>query len=140
VNVPIDDVAAVNLEAPVLPASATQRDGSVYWLVWCRYCQVWHRLGPADGHREAHCQDQSSPYWKTGYNLAFAGATARGQADFAPRSGFVQNQPPLSCAFMATGGERRIASVREPAILSLCRSRRQRRPEASVPRTGRAPS
>jgi hypothetical protein len=73
VKVPIDDVAVVNLDAPVLPAFATLRDGSVYWLVWCRHCEVWHRHGPAEGHREAHCQDRESPYWRTGYNLAFAG-------------------------------------------------------------------
>jgi hypothetical protein len=29
--------------------------------------------GPAEGHREAHCRDQSSPYWRQGYNLAYAG-------------------------------------------------------------------
>jgi hypothetical protein len=32
-----------------------------------------HRHGPAEGHREAHCNDPASPYWKTGYNLALAG-------------------------------------------------------------------
>jgi hypothetical protein len=26
--------------------------------------------GPAEGHREAHGQDSSSPYWRSGYNLA----------------------------------------------------------------------
>ena len=34
----------------------------------------WHDHGPAEGHREAHCPDQGSPYWKTGYNLAYAGS------------------------------------------------------------------
>jgi hypothetical protein len=48
-------------------------DGSRYWLVWCKYCRKWHRHGPAEGHREAHCNDSESPYWSTGYNLAWAG-------------------------------------------------------------------
>lgn len=72
-KVPIDQVAAVDLDAPVLPAYEARIRGAVRWLVWCRHCQVWHRHGPAKGHRVAHCLDQRSPYWKTGYNLAFAG-------------------------------------------------------------------
>lgn len=70
---PIDDVAFIDLDAPTLPAYEAELDGSLYWLVWCRHCEVWHRHGPAEGHREAHCTDPSSPYWQTGYNLAFAG-------------------------------------------------------------------
>lgn len=73
VKVPIDEVAVVNLDAPVLPAYETKILGVTYWLVWCCHCEEWHRHGPAVGHREAHCQDWTSPYWKNGYNLAFAG-------------------------------------------------------------------
>ena len=72
-KVPIDDVAAIDLDAPTLRAYEAFVDGSTYWLVWCRHCREWHSHGPAEGHREAHCLDQSSPYRKTGYNLAFAG-------------------------------------------------------------------
>jgi hypothetical protein len=72
-KVPIDDCAVVDLDAPVLPAYKTVRGGVAHWVVWCKYCKIWHRHGPAEGHREAHCSDSQSPYWKTGYNLAYAG-------------------------------------------------------------------
>jgi hypothetical protein len=72
-KVPIDDYAFIDLDAPTVPAFDTFIDGSAYWLVWCKYCRIWHRHGPAEGYREAHCLDQDSPYWKTGYNLALAG-------------------------------------------------------------------
>ena len=70
---PIDEFACIDLDAPTLSAFDTFVDGSTYWLVWCEHCQIWHRHGPAEGHREAHCTDQDSPYWETGYNLAYAG-------------------------------------------------------------------
>jgi hypothetical protein len=72
-KVPIDDYACIDLDAPVLPACETISNGSVRWLVWCDHCDVYHRHGPAEGHREAHCNDSASPYWNTGYNLALAG-------------------------------------------------------------------
>ena len=72
-KVPIDDYACLNLDAPTLSAYSATVDGSTYWLVWCEYCGLWHKHGPAEGHREAHCVDSDSPYWKNGYNLALAG-------------------------------------------------------------------
>ena len=72
-KVPISESALIDLEAPVLPAYEVLVDGVTHWVVWCRHCSEWHRHGPAEGHREAHCQDSRSPYWKRGYNLAFAG-------------------------------------------------------------------
>ena len=30
-------------------------------------------FGSDEGHRESHCNDPTSPYWKSGYNLALAG-------------------------------------------------------------------
>ena len=72
-KVPIDNVAAIDLDAPTLPALEASLDGSAYWIVWCKHCRDWHRHGPAEGHREAHCSDPVSPYWELGYNLAFAG-------------------------------------------------------------------
>ena len=72
-KVPISDFSVIDLDAPVLPAYEAVVNGSTYWVVWCRHCRKWHRHGPAEGHREAHCQDSSSPYWKHGYNLALAG-------------------------------------------------------------------
>ena len=82
-KVPIDTHACLDLDAPTLPAYEAFVDGSVYWLVWCDHCQVWHRHGPAEGHREAHCFDSGSPYWRQGYNLAFAGEW-RGMDDQCP--------------------------------------------------------
>ena len=73
-KVPINDYACIDLDAPMLPAYETTSNGSVRWLVWCDHCNTYHRHGPAEGHREAHCNDPASPDWKTGYNLALAGA------------------------------------------------------------------
>ena len=68
-KVPISDCRVIDLDAPTLPAYeariAVPRCGSSG--------RKWHRHGAAEGHREAHCQDSRSPYWKTGYNLAYAG-------------------------------------------------------------------
>ena len=72
-KVPIDKHAVLNLEAPVLPAYEATIGGAIRWVAWCKHCRTWHKHGPAEGHREAHCQDSSSPYWKHGYNLAYAG-------------------------------------------------------------------
>lgn len=72
-KVPIDDFAVIDLDAPVLPAYDARIGGVVRWMVWCEHCRNWHRHGAAEGHREAHCQDSNSPYWRQGYNLAYAG-------------------------------------------------------------------
>jgi hypothetical protein len=72
-KVPISERQVIDLDAPVLPAYEVVVDGVTYWVVWCRHCGEWHRHGPIEGHREAHCTDSKSPYWKRGYNLAFAG-------------------------------------------------------------------
>ena len=72
-NVPISESTVIDLDAPVLPAYEAVVKGSTRWLVWCKHCKKWHRHGAAKGHREAHCKDRRSPYWKIGYNLAYAG-------------------------------------------------------------------
>ena len=72
-KVPIDKVATIDLDAPVLSAYEARFKGVTRWLVWCKHCREWHSHGPEPGHREAHCSDRGSPYWKAGYNLAFAG-------------------------------------------------------------------
>jgi hypothetical protein len=71
-KVPIDNVACINLDAPVLPAHRvrSKRTGAIRFRVWCRFCGRWHYHGPATGHREAHCTSPSSPYFRTGYDLA----------------------------------------------------------------------
>ena len=72
-KVPIDDYACLDLNAPTLAAYETVVDGVTRWIVWCKHCRTWHRHGPAEGHREAHCPTSDSPYFKTGYNLAYVG-------------------------------------------------------------------
>ena len=72
-KVPIDDVAVIDIKAPVLTAYETRIRGAVQWLVRFRHCKKRHRHGPAEGHRVAHCPDRRSPYWKTGCNLVYAG-------------------------------------------------------------------
>jgi hypothetical protein len=73
VKVPIGLVDVVNLDAPVLPAYEKKSRGVVRWLVWCKHCGTWHRHGAGEGHREAYCLEQQSPYYQNGYNLAYAG-------------------------------------------------------------------
>lgn len=72
-KVPIGEFAVVDLEAPVLPAYEVKIKGVTRYVVWCKHCKKWHRHGAGEGHREAHCTDSASGYWKTGYNLAFVG-------------------------------------------------------------------
>lgn len=36
--------------------------------MYCRYCKQWHLHGEGEGHRVAHCNNDS-PYKKTGYIL-----------------------------------------------------------------------
>jgi hypothetical protein len=72
VKLPINRAACISLDAPTLATEEVQIGGVTRWRVWCRHCAAWHYHGPAEGHREAHCQDSSSPYWRSGYNLAVA--------------------------------------------------------------------
>ncbi|NJN45918.1 MAG: hypothetical protein HC808_04910 [Candidatus Competibacteraceae bacterium] len=40
--------------------------------VWCPYCTDYHWHGlplPGYSHREEHCHDASSPYYRSGYTL-----------------------------------------------------------------------
>ena len=37
--------------------------------VWCPFCQEWHHHGALNGHRVAHCSEESSPFIQTGYIL-----------------------------------------------------------------------
>jgi hypothetical protein len=72
-KVPINEVDVIDLDAPVLPAFEKIVGKTVSLLVWCKHCREWHEHGPAEGHREAHCNDSASPYLKQGYNLAYTG-------------------------------------------------------------------
>ena len=72
-RVPIDDFAFLDLDASTVAAwEITRPNGSIGYLIWCRYCERWHEHGPAEGHRMAHCEGVT-PYTATGYNLALAG-------------------------------------------------------------------
>ena len=73
-NVLISDYHCIDLDALTLPAEEVVIDGCVLWHVWCKHCGCYHHHGPAEGHRIAHCQQQDSPYQRTGYNLALADA------------------------------------------------------------------
>jgi hypothetical protein len=71
--VPIDDLSFIDLDAPTVSAWETIRPNvAAAYLVWCKYCDVWHEHGPSEGHRIAHCQGET-PYSRNGYNLALAG-------------------------------------------------------------------
>ena len=39
------------------------------WKVYCDFCLRWHLHGASLGHRKAHCCNEKSPYYKTGYVL-----------------------------------------------------------------------
>jgi hypothetical protein len=67
---PINPHKFIDLDAPTLGAEPVQTKGGKRWRVWCKHRNAWHIHGPGDGHREARYFDSSSPYWKTGYNLA----------------------------------------------------------------------
>ena len=75
-KIPISEYACLDLDAPTLPAREVVINGATRWAVWCRHCGVFHYHGPAEGHREAHCGDPASPYWRSGYNLALTRLTA----------------------------------------------------------------
>ena len=59
----------IDVSAPALGAEEVTVDGRVLWRVWCKHCGHYHYHGPAEGHREAHCQTPTL-YSATGYNLA----------------------------------------------------------------------
>lgn len=57
-------------EVPIVPAFALDDE---IWTFPCKYCKKWHRHGPFEGHRVAHCTSIESPYRETGYILEYAG-------------------------------------------------------------------
>ena len=76
VKVPIECRRGVSLDATVLPAEEIVVEGVTRWRAWCRHYEAWHYHGPAERARKAHCQDSSSPYWRSGYNIATSGGTS----------------------------------------------------------------
>lgn len=69
-KVPTSNFERPKLDAPVLGAVQRTRGGRRRFYVYCPHCRVEHVHGPAEGHREAHGNDSSSPYWLSGYNVA----------------------------------------------------------------------
>jgi hypothetical protein len=64
-KVPLPNDMPLDLTAPTLAAYARNRNGHKRLLVWCKFCGVWHSHGQGEGHREAHCQEET-PYSRTG--------------------------------------------------------------------------
>jgi hypothetical protein len=69
-KIPIDDVRVLDLDAATVPCRKEFIDGVRHFVFDCPHCQRPHLHGPAEGHREAHCNDLASPYGRSGYNLA----------------------------------------------------------------------
>ena len=60
-------------DAPALPAYRSQRPGRTpQYAVWCVHCRAWRYHSAEDGHRAAHCAEDS-PYSATGYELRWTG-------------------------------------------------------------------
>ena len=76
-KVPINAVACIDLDAPAAAGRAREGDGRRALARLVPALREWHYHGPAERHREAHCQDSSSPYWRSGYNLALRRGSCR---------------------------------------------------------------
>lgn len=79
-KVPITGGQVIDLTAPVLSAYRTVLNGTERYAVWCKHRRAWHFHGPAEGHREAHCSEPSSGYYRSGYNLALRGNASHEQS------------------------------------------------------------
>lgn len=77
-QVPIDEYAVIDLDAPVVAAYEHRpKGGAVRFAFHCRHCDALHSHGAGEGHREAHCTNSASPFHATGYNLALAADGSR---------------------------------------------------------------
>ncbi|WP_425343064.1 hypothetical protein [Priestia megaterium] len=54
-------------EYPILLAVESHPDGRL--SAWCPYCIEFHHHGVGEGHRQAHCTNEASPFKETGYIL-----------------------------------------------------------------------
>lgn len=73
-KLPIDQYAAIDLDAPVVAAYEHRtKGGAVRFVFHCPHCDALHSHGAGEGNREGHCTNPASPYHATGYNLALAG-------------------------------------------------------------------
>ncbi len=48
-KIPIDEVAVIDLDAPVLSAYEAKYRGVVRWCVWCKHCREWQITGRLKG-------------------------------------------------------------------------------------------
>jgi hypothetical protein len=83
VKVPLPNGMLLSLDAPTVAAYSRDLKRHRRLLVWCRYCTAWHSHGDGEGHREAHCSDET-PYTRTGYNLALVGTWTQTMQDGPP--------------------------------------------------------
>jgi hypothetical protein len=70
----------MNMKSPRLPTMAKRFDPGIPVLIaeqngpntvrgWCPYCRQFHIHGIPLGHRAAHCADEKSPFYRSGYFL-----------------------------------------------------------------------
>lgn len=61
----------LDLNAPTVMAHVVSLGGQELWRITCPFCAASHLHGPGEGHRFAHCVNQSDDAGR-GYNLAVA--------------------------------------------------------------------
>jgi hypothetical protein len=49
----------IDLDALTLSAYELIVGGMKFWRVWCCHCDRWHDHGAGNGHRIAHCIEQT---------------------------------------------------------------------------------
>lgn len=48
---------------------AFERNKEGMLSAWCPFCHEFHHHGKGEGHRVAHCKNNDSPFYQTGYEL-----------------------------------------------------------------------
>jgi len=76
-KVPINEVAVVKLDAPVLSAYEATVKGVARWFVRCKHCQKWHSHGLRKGIARRTAWTQAVRTGRRGYNLASRGDDRR---------------------------------------------------------------
>lgn len=54
-----------------IPIVLCEKSGTDQFRFYCQYCRRYHYHGAAEGHRVAHCINDTSPFQSTGYYLAY---------------------------------------------------------------------
>lgn len=64
-----------NNEEKARPVLLLERiPGSPHGRAWCPWCRIHHHHGYVEGHAVAHCDDQNSPFDRSGYYLVLPGS------------------------------------------------------------------